>query len=119
MPNTTSFEYGDVVLVPFPFTNQSTSKKLCAKVTNPSQECSQPRAAPRLTDIRAGWRACGTARASRGFPRQRARWRESEGGCLVPPSLTRKRRPDREQSYGLGVSPKVGRTRRERAGFRP
>jgi mRNA interferase MazF len=27
MPNTTIFEFGDVVLVPFPFTDQSTTKK--------------------------------------------------------------------------------------------
>jgi mRNA interferase MazF len=34
MPNTTSFEFGDVVLVPFPFTNQSTSKKRPAVVVS-------------------------------------------------------------------------------------
>jgi hypothetical protein len=27
MPNTTSFDFADVVLVPFPFTDQSTIKK--------------------------------------------------------------------------------------------
>jgi mRNA interferase MazF len=32
MPNTTIFEFGDVVLVPFPFTDQSTTKKRPAVV---------------------------------------------------------------------------------------
>jgi mRNA interferase MazF len=34
MPNTTSFEFGDVVLVPFPFTDQSTTKKRPAVVVS-------------------------------------------------------------------------------------
>jgi len=32
MPNTTSFEFGDVILVPFPFTDQTTTKKRPAVV---------------------------------------------------------------------------------------
>ncbi len=32
MPNTTSFDFADVVLVPFPFTDQSTTKKRPAVV---------------------------------------------------------------------------------------
>lgn len=32
MPNTTGYSFGDVVLVPFPFTDQSTSKKRPAVV---------------------------------------------------------------------------------------
>jgi mRNA interferase MazF len=34
MPNTTSFEFADVVLVPFPFTDQSTIKKRPAVVVS-------------------------------------------------------------------------------------
>ena len=34
MPNTTTFEFGDVVLVPFPFTKQSTSKKRPAVIVS-------------------------------------------------------------------------------------
>lgn len=34
MPNTTSFDFGDVVLVPFPFTDQSTIKKRPAVVVS-------------------------------------------------------------------------------------
>ena len=34
MPTTTGCEFGDVVLVPFPFTNQSTSKKRPAVVVS-------------------------------------------------------------------------------------
>jgi mRNA interferase MazF len=34
MPSTTSFEFGDVVLVPFPFTDQSTTKKRPAVVVS-------------------------------------------------------------------------------------
>lgn len=32
MPNMTTYNYGDIILVPFPFTNQSTSKKRPAVV---------------------------------------------------------------------------------------
>ena len=34
MPNTTTYNFGDVVLVPFPFTNQSTSKRRPAVVVS-------------------------------------------------------------------------------------
>jgi mRNA interferase MazF len=34
MPNTTIYSFGDVVLVPFPFTNQSTTKKRPAVVVS-------------------------------------------------------------------------------------
>jgi mRNA interferase MazF len=34
MPNTTSFDFADVVLVPFPFTDQSTTKKRPAVVVS-------------------------------------------------------------------------------------
>ena len=34
MPPTISFEFGDVVLVPFPFTDQSTTKKRPAVVVS-------------------------------------------------------------------------------------
>jgi mRNA interferase MazF len=34
MPNTTDYEFGDVVLVPFPFTDQAASKKRPAVVVN-------------------------------------------------------------------------------------
>jgi mRNA interferase MazF len=37
MPTTTSFEFGDVVLVPFPFTDQSASKKRPAVVISSPQ----------------------------------------------------------------------------------
>ena len=36
MPNTTSFDFADVVLVPFPFTDQSTTKKRPAVVISSS-----------------------------------------------------------------------------------
>jgi mRNA interferase MazF len=36
MPNTTSFDFADVVLVPFPFTDQSTFKKRPAVVVSSS-----------------------------------------------------------------------------------
>jgi mRNA interferase MazF len=36
MPPTTGFEFGDVVLVPFPFTDQSTTKKRPAVVVSSS-----------------------------------------------------------------------------------
>jgi mRNA interferase MazF len=34
MPNTTGCEFGDVVLVPFPFTDQTTTKKRPAVVVS-------------------------------------------------------------------------------------
>jgi hypothetical protein len=34
MPNTTAYSFGDVVLVPFPFTNQTASKKRPAVVVS-------------------------------------------------------------------------------------
>lgn len=34
MPNTTSFDFADVVLVPFPFTDQSTTKRRPAVVVS-------------------------------------------------------------------------------------
>jgi mRNA interferase MazF len=34
MPSTTSFEFGDVVLVPFPFTDQRTTKKRPAAIVS-------------------------------------------------------------------------------------
>jgi mRNA interferase MazF len=34
MPNTTTFNFGDIILVPFPFTNQSTSKKRPAVIVS-------------------------------------------------------------------------------------
>lgn len=34
MPNTTSYKFGDVVLVPFPFTDQTTAKKRPAVVVS-------------------------------------------------------------------------------------
>lgn len=36
MPNMTGYEFGDVILVPFPFTDQSTSKKRPAVVISSS-----------------------------------------------------------------------------------
>jgi mRNA-degrading endonuclease toxin of MazEF toxin-antitoxin module len=46
MPNTTTYKFGDVILVPFPFTDQTTSKKRPAVVvsTNAYKKClrSQP-----------------------------------------------------------------------------
>ncbi len=36
MPNTTSFDFADVVLVPFPFADQSTTKKRPAVVVSSS-----------------------------------------------------------------------------------
>lgn len=36
MPPTTSFDFGDVVLVPFPFTDQSAAKRRPAVVVSPS-----------------------------------------------------------------------------------
>jgi mRNA interferase MazF len=37
MPNTTHFEFGDIVLVPFPFTDQSTNKKRPAVVISSAE----------------------------------------------------------------------------------
>ncbi len=34
MPNTTTFNFGDIILVPFPFTDQSTSKKRPAVIVS-------------------------------------------------------------------------------------
>jgi len=43
MPSTTSFEFGDVVLVPFPFTNQRTTKKRPAVVvSSPAYYAARP-----------------------------------------------------------------------------
>jgi len=36
MPNTTSFDFADIVLVPFPFTDQSTTKKRPAVIVSSS-----------------------------------------------------------------------------------
>jgi len=36
MPNTTSFDFADIVLVPFPFTHQSTTKKRPAVIVSSS-----------------------------------------------------------------------------------
>ena len=37
MPNTTNYKFGDVVLVPFPFTDQTTTKKRPAVVVSSNQ----------------------------------------------------------------------------------
>ena len=42
MPSTTSFDFGDVVLVPFPFTDQSTTKKRPAVVVSSAAYQSRP-----------------------------------------------------------------------------
>lgn len=34
MPNTTTYNFGDIILVPFPFTDQSTSKKRPAVIVS-------------------------------------------------------------------------------------
>lgn len=76
MPSTTSFDFGDVVLVPFPFTNQTASKKRPAVVVSSHtlhQESidiviiavtTQPRATSSLEVSIADWNAAGLLRPS-------------------------------------------------------
>jgi mRNA interferase MazF len=42
MPNTTAYSFGDIVLVPFPFTDQTASKKRPAVVVSANAYQEQP-----------------------------------------------------------------------------
>lgn len=77
MPNTTTFSFGDVVLVPFPFTDQSASKKRPAVVVSSAAYnlarpdlilmaiTSRTTGYPRLGEVIVGnWKDAGLLKAS-------------------------------------------------------
>ena len=77
MPSTTAFEFGDVVLVPFPFTDQTASKKRPAVVISSATYhrerpdilfmaiTSQVRATTAFGEVRlTGWREAGLLKVS-------------------------------------------------------
>ncbi len=79
MPSTTTYEFGDVVLVPFPFTDQSTSKRRPAVVVS-SAAYHRERQDLILLAITSQTRTSGFAGEA-----LIARWRES--GLLKPSIL--------------------------------
>lgn len=77
MPSTTTYSFGDVVLVPFPFTDQSTTKKRPAVIVSSDAYnrarpdvivmavTSQMSAYPRIGEVVvSGWKEAGLLKAS-------------------------------------------------------
>lgn len=77
MPNTTTYNFGDVVLVPFPFTDQKTTKKRPAVVVSSAAYnrvrpdvilmaiTSQLSGYPRIGEVLvADWKVAGLVKAS-------------------------------------------------------